>query len=104
LQKLADEGLQDDSRFADMYTRAQAARGKGPLYIRNGIKGHGLEGHFADAALRRANVDWAASAIEVACKKYPEGLADSAERAKALRFLQQRGFTAEQASKAIREF
>ncbi|MFK8030314.1 MAG: regulatory protein RecX, partial [Gammaproteobacteria bacterium] len=47
LQKLADEGLQDDSRFADMYTRAQAARGKGPLYIRNGIKGHGLEGHFA---------------------------------------------------------
>ncbi len=102
LQKLADEGLQDDARFCDMYTRAQAARGKGPLYIRNGIKARGLDGSDADAALKRAGVDWQSSALDVAHKKYPQGVSDNAERAKALRFLQQRGFTAEQSAKALR--
>ncbi|MEM7084287.1 MAG: regulatory protein RecX [Pseudomonadota bacterium] len=102
LQRLADEGLQDDARFGDMYTRAQSARGKGPHYIRNGLKARGLEGPDADAALRRADVDWSASAIEVARKKFPHGCADHAERAKGLRFLQQRGFNAEQSAGAIR--
>ena len=102
LQKLADEGLQDDSRFGDMYTRAQAARGKGPLYIRNGLKTRGLGGAEADAALRRAAFDWVTSAIEVAHKKFPDGCRDHAERTKGLRFLQQRGFTSEQSAKAIK--
>lgn len=103
LQKLADEGLQDDARFSDMYTRAQAARGKGPLYIRNGLKARGLHGSDADAALGRAKVDWTLSAIDVAGKKYPEGLEDAAAEARGLRFLQQRGFTSEQSVRALRE-
>ncbi len=102
LQKLADEGLQDDARFGDMYTRAQAARGKGPLYIRNGLKARGLDSTGADRALKRANADWESSAIEVAHKKFPTGCSDNAERAKGIRFLQQRGFTSEQSAKAIK--
>lgn len=103
LQKLADEGLQDDERFSDMYTRAQAARGKGPLYIRNGLRARGMESSGAEAALRRAGVDWTLSAIDVASKRYPDGLAGQAEKAKGLRFLQQRGFTSEQSARALRE-
>jgi len=102
LQKLADEGLQDDSRFADMYTRAQAKRGKGPLYIINGLTSRELESSEAERAIRRSQLDWAASAVSVAHKKFPHGYADSTEKAKGLRFLQQRGFTAEQATKAMR--
>jgi len=102
LQKLADEGLQDDSRFADMYTRAQAKRGKGPLYIKNGLTSRELDSREAERAIRRSGTDWALSAMQVAHKKFPDGVVDQADKAKGLRFLQQRGFTAEQSSKAMR--
>ena len=102
LQKLADEGLQDDSRFADMYTRAQAKRGKGPLYIINGLTSRELDSRDAERAVRRSGTDWVASAVCVAQKKFPNGYADQAEKAKGMRFLQQRGFTSEQAAKAMR--
>ncbi len=101
LQKLVDEGLQDDSRFADMYTRAQAKRGKGPLYIINGLTSRELDSNEAERAIRRSKMDWVASAVEVVHKKFPNGYDDQAEKAKGLRFLQQRGFTAEQSSKAM---
>lgn len=100
--RLASEGLQDDTRFADAYLRAQAGRGKGPLYICNGLRQRGLSSRDAEQAIQRVDQDWAASAIAVANRKYGETPCSYSERSGRLRFLLQRGFTPEQASTALR--
>lgn len=100
--QLANEGLQDDTRFAEMYIRAQTARGKGPLYIRNGLHQRGFSSADAEEALAQSDFDWTESATSVARKKFGEGACNYSERAGRMRFLLQRGFTPEQCNVALK--
>ncbi|NNF17443.1 MAG: regulatory protein RecX [Gammaproteobacteria bacterium] len=102
VKKLSQEGLQDDARFAEGYLRAQVSRGKGPLYIRHGLRQRGIASAEAEQAVKRAHLDWVALATEVACKKFPSGPASMAERASRQRFLLQRGFDPEQCRLALK--
>ncbi|MCB1843750.1 MAG: regulatory protein RecX [Halioglobus sp.] len=96
LQRLADEGLQCDRRFAESFVRQRIQRGHGPLRIRQELRQRALDAAVVDAALGDANVDWEALAGHVLERKFgllpAEDLHDKARRA---RFLQYRGFSPE---------
>lgn len=90
---LADEGLQDDSRFAASFLTAKSGRGTGPLRIRQALKEKGLSARTVDLAFDGDDTDWHQRAREVRVKKFgAEVPADFAGKAKQMRFLNYRGF------------
>ena len=96
LARLAEENLQSDERYAGGFIRQRAARGYGPLRIRQEMREKGLDRPAIAAAMERAEIDWRALAVEVSRKKFgavPAG--DARERARRSRFLHYRGFDAE---------
>ena len=93
LKRLADEHLQDDSRFAESYIHHRAGRGYGPIKIRAELKRRGVEEVLSAALFEELEIDWS-ERVQVAWrKKFACPASDFRERAKQARFLQYRGFT-----------
>lgn len=91
LDQLQHDGLQDDARFAFGYTRLRVMRGHGPRKIAYELQQKGVVSRLVALAL--ADHDWHSLAQAALHKKFGESLdATWEERAKQLRFLQQRGF------------
>ncbi len=94
VDKLAEEGLQSDARLAEAFVRARASRGQGPIRIRSELRGKGVADDVIELALDARDVDWFALVEEVARKRFGEEKPpDARERARRIRFLQQRGFS-----------
>lgn len=105
IERLQEQGLQDDTRMAEAYVRYRVQRGQGPVKIRSEMMQKGLAGDDIDTAFSRQAPDWRALATSVLQKRFGD-VADSArldqkERAKRSRFLQQRGFRYEHISAAL---
>ena len=105
IERLQEQGLQNDSRMAEAYVRYRVQRGQGPMKIRSEMIQKGLTGSDIDTAFRRQAPDWIALATAALQKRFgavdeSERL-DRKERAKRSRFLQQRGFHYEQISAAL---
>jgi len=101
--RLADEGLQDDARFAANFASAKLGRGTGPLRIRQALIEKGLTESLADVALDELEADWEEQARAVRLKKFGEDLpADFKEKARQMRFLQYRGFDHDQIRAAMK--
>jgi regulatory protein len=104
LLRLSDEQLQSDRRFAQGYARERALKGHGPQRIQAELLKRGISGNDADSALQALKVEegieWITLARQVLRKKYgsPQLPAEYPERARRLRFLQYRGFAADQLS------
>jgi regulatory protein len=97
LEKLRDEGLQNDSRMAESFVRARIGKGQGPVKIRADLRSHGIPDSVIKSALEQAAVDWEDLAREVSARRFGEsGPRDVRERARRIRFLQQRGFLFDQ--------
>jgi regulatory protein len=97
IDELAEENLQSDVRFAESYTHHRSTRGFGPARIRSELRERGIEDTLIEAALAESDVDWRSLARTVLQKKF--GLAppaDFRERARRARFLNYRGFSADQ--------
>ena len=96
LERLRDEHLQSDTRFAESFARQRLLRGQGPLRIRQEMRQRGLSDAEISAALEALDVDWFELAAEVLEKKFG-GLPaeDLKERARRGRFMQYRGFSLE---------
>jgi len=102
VDRLADEGLQDDRRFVDAFVRSRIAQGKGPLRIRADLAGRGLDEPLIEAALEDAGADWAALAADVRRRKFGAALPETfPEKARQMRFLQYRGFLPDQVQAAL---
>ena len=102
--RLAEEGLQDDVRFAGNFASAKLGRGTGPLRIRQALIEKGLRESVADDALDELDADWDQQAREVRLKKFGEDIpSDFKEKARQMRFLQYRGFDHDQIRAAMRE-
>lgn len=102
LESLAREGLQSDERMASALASSHASRGKGPARIRHDLGRRGVAEDLIEQALDEMAVDWLALAREVRRKRFgPESPAEFPERARQARFLQSRGFTADQVRAAI---
>ena len=102
VERLAFERLQDEGRYTEQFVARQAGRGHGPVRIRMELRERGVSNAEADAALEAGGVDW--SALARAQRQRRFGAApprDFRERAKQARFLQYRGFSADQIRAAL---
>jgi regulatory protein len=103
-RKLEGRGHARDSveRFASSFVAHHGRRGQGPVRIRAELRQQGASDDVIDAALDGSGIDWAAMAAEVRVRKFgaapPKSLP---ERAKQARFLQYRGFSADQIRAAL---
>ncbi|MDX1736130.1 MAG: regulatory protein RecX, partial [Halioglobus sp.] len=96
LQRLVQENLQSDARFAESFVRQRIGRGFGPLRIAQDARRKGISGELYAAALSAEDVDWYALAGQVLRKKFGEIPATQLkERARRARFMQYRGFSSE---------
>lgn len=96
LQKLADENLQSDQRFAESFARMRAGRGYGPARVRQDMREKNLSDSDIARAFEAAELDWNALAEQALYKKFGrEQPADLREKARRIRFMQYRGFSAD---------
>ncbi len=93
LQRLADENLQSDARFAQSFARMRALRGYGPARVRQDMREKNLADADIARAFEEAELDWYTIAEQVYRKKFGDpGLLNHSERARRMRFMQYRGF------------
>lgn len=101
LQRLVEENLQSDQRFAESYARQRAGRGYGPARLRQEMRDKGVTDSEISRAFEDAELDWYSLASEALRKKFGEpgsaqpGGYDIKEKARRVRFMQYRGFSAE---------
>jgi regulatory protein len=102
LDDLERRGLLSDTRYVSALIAQRAARGHGPLRIRNELRASGVDAALVEAEIERSERDWSALATEVRRKRFGEELpGDWPERARQSRFLQYRGFTGDQIRSAL---
>lgn len=102
LEKLGAKRLVSDDRFVSSFVRHHAQRGQGPVRIRAELRQQGIDEELAAQALAQADSDWVGLAAEVRQRKYGRRLpTEPSERAKQARFLQYRGFNADQIRAAL---
>jgi regulatory protein len=99
---LREEGALSDCRFAENYTLARFERGFGPVRIQAELRERGISSELAGGAVAVPAFDWALSAYRQRRKRFGDAAPkDFAERARQMRFLQQRGFDTEQIRYAL---
>ena len=95
--ELAAQGLVSDRRFAEAYVRGRFERGFGPQRIQSELRERGVATDLAAETLAELSGAWVDSAARQRNKRFGAGLPEDArERARQMRFLQQRGFTGDQ--------
>ena len=103
VERLAGEGWQDDTRFAESLVRGRAASGYGPLYVRAELVTHGLSSDAIAAALEGFEGDWTDNARDLVRRRFgPAGPLDLAQRRKAAALLARRGFDGDSIRAATR--
>lgn len=101
LDTLEAAKLLSQSRFSESLVHRRAAR-FGNNRILSELQSHGIEGEALDDIKAGLVQDEAARAREVWCKKFNRAPIDAGERAKQMRFLQQRGFSQRAIQSAMR--
>lgn len=97
LDRLAEENLQSDSRYAESFLRQRINRGHGPLRIRQEMRQKGIDDAEIEAAIAEEQPDWYALAEETYRRKFGgKPTEDIKEKAKRSRFMQYRGFSSDQ--------
>lgn len=102
LDRLAEEGLLDESRYLDSFIASRARAGYGPLRIREELAQRGLPREAIELALCECGVDWAEQLNELWQRRFGVRPQDPKERARQGRFLAYRGFSMEQISRLLR--
>jgi regulatory protein len=93
LQRLREEGLQSDVRFAEAYVHSRALRLYGPSRIRLELRERRVSEEAIEHALDTAGIDWALRLDDLIRRKFGrKPAADIAERARRQRFIAYRGF------------
>ena len=92
LDKLIDQGLLSDRRFAEAFAGYRARSGRGPLKIEQELRQHGVDEPLIADVMQSLDVDWQVLARQVWHKKFGVLPQDLKEKAHQQRFMQQRGF------------
>ena len=101
---LIADNLLSDSRFAEAFVHSRFQRGSGPQKIHAELRERGVEDGLISACVEAFDEQWRARIREVREKKFGAGLPpDFKERSRQMRFLQQRGFTADQISGVFKD-
>ena len=97
LDDLTTRGLLSDERFAEQYVAMRLRKGYGPVRIAQELRERGIDGAMVGTVLEQLDADWYALMQEAHDKKFgPSSPDDYKEAAKRARFLEYRGFSAEQ--------
>lgn len=92
----------DESRYLGVLLRSALERGHGELRLRQELRQRGLPGPLVEQALAELTVDWFALARQVRERRFGnQPVYEVKEKARQLRFLQYRGFTADQCFAAL---
>ncbi|WP_048308023.1 regulatory protein RecX [Halomonas sp. PR-M31] len=101
LDGLAQEGLQSDARFAEVFVRSYIARDQGPLKIRAKLDERGIKSDLVRSSLENSDVDWFSLACQALAKRFDDAGGTPRERARRERFLAGRGFDFDQTRHAL---
>lgn len=97
LDELENEDLLSDGRFIASFIRYRATKGYGPLKICAELAKHGIDQHQIKASESWQEMSWIEKAICARIKRFGEIIPqEKEERMKQARFLQYRGFTADE--------
>ena len=102
LNKLLDEGLQSDERYAEAFLRSRIDKGKGPNIILSELSQRGIDELIASNVISNiTDEEWNDLAYEAMNKKLGnEAELDYDKQLKLMKFLSNRGFTRSQIEKA----
>jgi len=104
LQTLSREGLLSDERFTESFIHSRMERGSGPVKIRAELRQRGVAEEIITDWLDERDRVWLERAEAVRRKKFGSALpGDYQEKARQARFLQYRGFSAEQTRRVLRD-
>ena len=94
---LLAQGLLSNARFAESFIHSRFQRGQGPQRIRVELRERGIDDAQIDASLDLYASHWQELLEQVRLKRFGPARPDNfRERSRQVRFLLQRGFTAEQ--------
>ncbi len=93
LDRLSEENLQSDQRFAESFLRQRLSRGHGPMRIRQEARQKGISDGEIGAAMEAEEPNWYDLARDTYQRKFgalpPDDIKEKARRS---RFMQYRGF------------
>jgi len=100
--ELGRERLVDDSRYAEHYVAWHASRGQGPLRIAHELRELGVAGAIVEQAVDATSTAWRERCQKLRRRRFSdEPPKEWKERARQARFLQYRGFSADQVRAAL---
>ena len=100
INKLVEEGLIDNERFAEQYIHSRSFKGYGPLRIKQELKQKGVEENIGHSLM--TDRDWTSLAHQVLKKKAGNKLPEETkELLKIKKFLSYRGFDFSHIEKAL---
>lgn len=102
LERLEKERWQSDARFCEALIATRRRRGSGPVRIRQELQSKGVTADLIEANLDIAAREWLQVLAEVRQKKFGRAPPTTpSARAREMRFLLYRGFTAEQIQRVL---
>lgn len=90
IEKLKQDGMQSDRRYAESYLSMRKKKGFGPNYIKKALAEKGIDSALIEAVL--SSETWLNTALSVWHKKYKSYTSDLPLQAKQKQFLYYRGF------------
>ena len=103
IDKLEEEGLIDNKRFAEQYIYSRSLRGYGPLRIEQELKQRGVNENISQPLMN--DLDWTNFAIKVLEKKTAGIFPDETKQIlKIKKFLNYRGFDFNQIEQAFSSY
>lgn len=105
LDRLREENLQSDDRFAEAYVNMRTNKGYGPVRILQELQERGVSSELQEMYIDDRDSDWLDRIRDVREKKFGhEAPADYQASMKQARFLQYRGFTHAQIRHVLNNF
>ena len=102
VDRLCEQGMICEQRFAREFLRARVRKGYGPVRIEYELTQRGVAEHLASKCVGESSTDWREVLKRIVERKYHNRPATSFnEWAKRANFLKNRGFTAEQISESL---
>ncbi|WP_052417315.1 regulatory protein RecX [Cellvibrio mixtus] len=92
INKLAEQNLQSDERFAVAFIAMRQRQGKGSALIRMELRDKGISSELIGALIDDADSIWFELAQNIRQKRFHDLPADGREKARQMRFLHSRGF------------
>jgi regulatory protein len=102
VDRLSEDGWQDEARFAHGLVRSRAAAGYGPMHIRAELGTHGLPADLVAEAMDAFEGSWEANARDLVRRRVGSDLGELALRRKAADLLARRGFAGDMIGRVTR--